>query len=359
MLESVAGFIDSDASVTVILPETGPLEQELVRLGAAVRIAPTFVVRKALLKPRNWGTLIASFFRGGWAALSLLRSIRPDALYVSTVTIPLWPILGRLTRTRSLLHIHEAEQGASTVMKKALYAPALFPSAIVVNSRFARDVLGSAYRSAARRATVVYNAVPGPQSSTPARRSLDGELRLVYVGRLSPRKGPDLIVEAMSRETDIPTKLDIVGAVFPGYEWYEDQLRSRVAELGLSDRVRFLGFHKDVWSIVDAADACVVPSRFDEPFGNTAVEGVLAGRVVLVSDTSGLREATSDVDTAILFAPDDAVALASAIATCYQSWPSLVAGTQNAAKQVAERYSPSRYRREMTRQLQAVTVRHA
>lgn len=358
MLESVIGFIEDGAEVIVVLPDTGPLVDQLRDAGATVEIVPSLVLRKSLLKPRGWGLLVSSTFRGFRAARRVLKSHSPDAVYVSTVTLPLWPIVSATKRIPSLVHLHEGEQAASRVVKTGIYAPVALASDVVVNSEFSKRVLGQAFTKLAARAHVVYNGVAGPAATTPARGILSAPIRLVYVGRLSPRKGPDLIVEALAL---LPAELgdvqlDIVGDVFSGYEWFDDQLRARVEHLQLGGRVRLLGFQSAVWSAVDAADIVVVPSRLDEPFGNTAVEGVLAGRVVLVSDTSGLREATAGVATAIRFVPDDTRALAQAIGDAVTGWSELAPQLSAEAASASERYSLTRYRADIAGRMRAITI---
>jgi glycosyltransferase involved in cell wall biosynthesis len=317
------------------------------------------VLRKSLLRPRNWGLLISSALRGFRAARRLLAQHAPDGVYVSTVTLPLWPLAAATKRIPSLVHLHEGEQAASRLVKAGIYAPVSFARDIVVNSEFSRGVLRQAFPRLAARAHVVYNGVIGPDAATPARAELSDPIRLVYIGRLSPRKGPDVIAEALTLLPDDlgDVRLDLVGDVFTGYEWYADQLRERIAELGLGGRVRMLGFRPDVWSAVDDADIVVVPSRLDEPFGNTAVEGVLAGRVVLASDTSGLREATAGVRTAVLFTPDDARALATAIGDAVARWPALQPLLADEARAAAERFAPSRYRAEIAMRMASLTDR--
>ena len=58
-------------------------------------------------------------------------------------------------------------------------------------------------------------------------------MRLVVTGRISPRKGQEVAVDALERlrERGRPATLDLVGAVFPGYEWCERDLRARVPVL--------------------------------------------------------------------------------------------------------------------------------
>lgn len=344
MLESVAAMSAAGAAVIVTLPESGPLVDALGDIGATVRIDPALVLRKSLLRPRNWAHSAATAVRAITASRRILREVRPDVVYVSTMTLPLWTAAARIARIPTLLHLHEGEQNASRVVKRAIYAPALLAQSIIVNSEFSRGVLAQAYPRLARRAEVVYNGVAGPAKPTPARQRLEGGIRLVYIGRLSPRKGPDLIVEALTLLEADDIEVALVGAVFRGYEWYERELRAGIETAGLADRVTLIGFRDDVWRSLDAADVVVVPSRLDEPFGNTAVEGTLAERVVLVSDTSGLREATAGVDTAIRFAPDDASALAEAIIRARDSWSDLRPQLAAEAVAAAERFSPSRYR---------------
>jgi len=119
-------------------------------------------------------------------------------------------------------------------------------------------------------------------------------VRLTYIGRLSPRKGTDLVITAAAELVDdgVDVEVDILGEVFEGYEWYAEALRNTVAERGLGSRVRFLGSRDDVWIALQLADIVVIPSPVGEPFGNTAVEAALAARPLVVSESSGLLEAT-------------------------------------------------------------------
>jgi len=253
----------------------------------------------------------------------LLAKARPSVVYVNTLTIPLWIFLARLRRIPVLVHVHEGESTASSLARRVLAFPLLFADRVIANSRFSVDVLSSAFPRLSGT-TVVYNGVPGPPSPGPkeARESIDPLLRIVYLGRLSPRKGVDVAVAALGVLTQrgIPATLDLVGAVYTGYEWYEKQLREQVRSSGLDGLVHFSGFVPSVWNAVAEADVVVVPSRLDEPFGNTAVEAVLAGRPVIASATSGLIEATAGYASPQTVAPGDAEALADALAGVRDAW---------------------------------------
>lgn len=344
-LESAIGFLERGARVVVALPSDGPLASELAAAGAEVVIAPMLVLRKSLLRPRGLPTLLRDAARGWLAAWRLVSRTRPDVVYVSTITIPQWPVLARLRGLRVVSHVHEAEASGRRWVNRLLYLPHLASHLALVNSAFSLETIRSALPALARRARVVRNGVASPDSPTPPRDRLDGCLRVLYVGRLSPRKGPDLVIAAADALADRGTAVSVtlLGSAFTGYEWFEDDLRTQAAEAAVE--VEFAGFHRDVWPYLARADVLVVPSRVDEPFGNTAVEGVLARRAVIASDGSGLREAAGGYASARLVVPDDAGAIADALRDVVAAWPGMADATAADRAEAIRRHAPSVYRR--------------
>lgn len=346
VVESVAAMVDAGAAVDVTVPEAGPLVMELERAGATVAIDPALVLRKSLLRPRNWPSTLVVAIRALGAARRRLRR-KPDIVYVNTITLPLWPLLARVSAIPVVTHIHEAEDGASRLMLKWLYLPQLPTTATIANSEFSRSVADRAYRSLARRTRVIYNGVAGPVSATPPRRSLDGRpVRLAYVGRLSPRKGTDLVIAAAAELIDdgVDVEVDVLGDAFTGYEWFANELRETVVRRGLDSRVRLLGFRHDVWATLDAADIVVIPSRPGEPFGNTAVEAALARRPLVVSESSGLIEATHGLPGVHRVRPGDVSAITAAVRDTVAHWPDQREQAEAAARLASIRFSPERYR---------------
>jgi glycosyltransferase involved in cell wall biosynthesis len=172
---------------------------------------------------------------------------------------------------------------------------------------------------------------------------------LLFVGRLSPRKGVDVAVRALSdlRSDGSAVSLDLVGAVFPGYEWYEREVRDLVRSEGLSDVVRFHGFSPDVWPHLRDADVVLVPSRAEESFGNSVIEAALSARPVVVSDHTGLREAAAHLEAAVAVPADRPEAVADAVRELLEDWPQTRERALRDATESARRYAPERYRREV------------
>ncbi|HEX3031989.1 MAG TPA: glycosyltransferase family 4 protein, partial [Bacillota bacterium] len=99
-----------------------------------------------------------------------------------------------------------------------------------------------------------------------------------------------------------------------------DELKYLTRVLGLEDKVHFPGFVSDDErnNLLSIASMAVFPSLY-EPFGIVALEGMAAGKPVIVADTGGLGEIVSHGYNGLKFPPGDSNALAGAILTLLRS----------------------------------------
>lgn len=350
VLETALGLRDAGFRVVVTVPAGGPLTDLLDGHDITWRPCPAPVLRKSALRPAGAVRLLAETVRGATAGLRMLRADDVDLVVVNTVTVPLWLLIARIPRRqRTICHVHEAERSAPRVVRWALTAPLALADTVVTNSRFSRDVLAGSHPGIAARAQIVPNAVPGPPAVTPALVELDRAVRLLFVGRLSPRKGPQIAIDAVADlvARGVDAHLDLLGSVFTGYEWFATELHASVERHGLGDRVTFLGFDTDVWPHLACCDIAVVPSTVDEPFGNTAVEALLAARPAVVSATSGLLEAAEGYGAVVQVPPSDPAALAEAVVRIVDDWPTFRAAAVADAATAQDRHGPQRYRDRM------------
>ncbi|MFE5790798.1 glycosyltransferase family 4 protein [Rhodococcus erythropolis] len=349
VLESVSALTTTGWDVTVILGSEGPLAARVEESGADAVIMPMPILRKSKMSASGLLSLALEAARSTPSIVRALRRFSPDVVYISTVTIPWLAVVAKLLGYPVIFHVHEAEDTASKPIRIGLSAQLLLSQRVIANSNACRELILRDIPILRRRIRVIYNGVAGPSTEPKApRQSLTGPIRLVLVGRIAPRKGTDVAVGALAilvrRGVDVT--LDLVGGVFAGYEWFEDDLRRIAAASDVSDRIRYLGVIEQVWGTLDSADIALVPSRA-EPFGNVAVEAQLFARPVLASAVQGLTEIIEDGRNGRLVEPGDAVALADAIQTAIESWDSTREQAIGARTEALTRFSPERYRADI------------
>lgn len=151
-----------------------------------------------------------------------------------------------------------------------------------------------------------YDARKFVDCSPATERSAD----LIFLGRLVSEKGIDLLLEALAllRARNLTPRLTIVGC---GAELFP--LQEMAERFCLGEQVTFAGPKRDA-ELVDLLHQhkiLVIPSRYDEPFGVVALEGIASGCAVVGSSGGGLPEAIGPCG--ITFPNGDVEALAGAL----------------------------------------------
>lgn len=182
---------------------------------------------------------------------------------------------------------------------------------IVVPSTGTRDRLRDHYGIGANRVTVVE---PGTDPAPAAHGSDGAPVHLLCVATLTPRKGHETLFRALAAVPDTNWVLTCAGS--------EDRdranaarLRALTRELGIDDRVRFLGSvdQDTLFRYYDGADAFVLPT-VREGFCMAICEALARGLPVISTPGCGLQELIAD-DAGILVEPADVPALATALRT--------------------------------------------
>ena len=136
-------------------------------------------------------------------------------------------------------------------------------------------------------------------------------------GRVRAQKGVDLLVEAALRLfPDRPrARLILSGRITSDNQAFADDLKARIAQAGLSDRIRFLGElpWEDVVRNYQALDLFAAPARW-EGFGLTPLEAAACGVPTVAARVGAYETLIRDGETGSLVPRDDADALTAALA---------------------------------------------
>jgi glycosyltransferase involved in cell wall biosynthesis len=135
---------------------------------------------------------------------------------------------------------------------------------------------------------------------------------VLFLGRLSEKKSPDLLLKAFASLTaeGEEKNLQLVFAG-PDERGMKGRLEEMAAQLGVASRVRFTGpiFGEAKWAAYRDADVFVLPSQ-NENFGNTAAESAAAGTPVIVTAQCGIAPLLADVAGLVVLHDAGALALA-------------------------------------------------
>ena len=347
MLETVTALREADWRVVVVSPSDGILAERLLRLGAAVEQVDFPVLRRANSTPTGLALLGLKSLFALPRMIKTLRNSKADVLYVNTVTLPWWLAVGRLLRIPTICHVHEAEARDSKSVRRALNLPLLLAHRVIVNSRTTQDSMTDVVPRLSERAELVYNGIEPPPQLPPAMSQSDSK-HLVVVGRLSPRKAPQVAMEATAllRAQGRDVTLDLCGNTPEGLDWFLDQLRNRAGQPDLDGVVEFLGYTSPIWPAMARAHIVLAPS-LGESFGNAIVEGQMANRPVVASAVQGHLETVIDGVTGVLVPCENPVAMAAAIAALLDDADLAKKLARQGREAAIANFSASRYRQQI------------
>lgn len=235
-----------------------------------------------------------------------------------------------------------------------------FSSLVIANSEASQTAFVAA-GGQSKRCKVIYNGFDCDQYAVPQtqadqlRADLDlSDCFLVgHFSRLSPWKGQHVLIEALT-ECPADTVAILVGDALFGEQDYVTQLHQQVAQLGLQDRVKFLGFRSDIPQLMTACDLVTHTSTAPEPFGRVIVEAMLCGTPIIAADAGGATELITPGKTGWLCPPTDAGLLAKAILSCRNTQQQSHDKAQLAQSEARQRFDIAAINRLIQQYLQAM-----
>jgi glycosyltransferase involved in cell wall biosynthesis len=318
LLDVVAGRRQSSA----FLFEGGPLSRALAERGLSLVISTWGKGLSQFRRDSSWRSALPLLGRLAAITIELARASRShDVVYAnSQKAFVLAAFANILVRRPLIWHLHDIispEHFGAVQRRMQVLLANVSARKVIVPS----DAAAVAFVQAGGRRDLIeivpngLSLQPEPDSQSELRQMLGlptGPLIGVF-SRLAPWKGQHVLLEALSELPGVGCI--IVGDALFGEQDYAARLKTMVADLGLGERVRFLGHRGDVPKLMQAVDAMVHPSIDAEPFGRTLVEAMLAGVPVIATDAGAAADILDSGRAGTLVPSNDAQALARAIAS--------------------------------------------
>lgn len=255
-------------------------------------------------------------------AKRVLRAIQSNDLHQATLILNNDPdtaryLAGKLPSARIIHHFHNQH----TTTRRSTHRLAEAAHCVTGISRFTLDWARRVYAIDERRTALVPNGVDLQAFHPAGDRSSRPVPVVSFLGRTGHEKGLDVMLAALLRIVKLPEAPRFAVKIIGSNHWgpvemdaYQQQLREQAKQLEAHGVVVTFTGHVPRAQVAEQLRSCdihVVPSRWEEPFGLTTLEGMACGLPVVATNTGGTPEVVGDA--AALVPPDDPDAMAGAL----------------------------------------------
>jgi glycosyltransferase involved in cell wall biosynthesis len=267
-----------------------------------------------------------------------------------------------------IIHIHDANSGFATqAIKKICHTPSVVSihneicsaasirncTKVLAVSNYIRDFLIEK-KGLAKNQVDVLNIAINPdlyrrkRSNEEAKKELhlNGKTIILFAGRKCPEKGPQILIEALP---EIVKNNQKVLAIFLGPDYtfgnrsaaYTEVLAKKAKSLGVEKNIMFEGFvsQRRLECFYEAADVCVFPSIWQEPFGKVILEAMSYEVPIVASAVGAVPEIISDKINGSLVPSGDAGQLAETINKVLQNPESAKVMVAEGKKKLLKNYT--------------------
>lgn len=313
LLEVVKGLVAAGGEAHVVLPGDGKLVPELRQAGASVHFLDPVVFRREILSPAGAVGLCLRLPVQVFRLARLIRKTDIDLVHTNTGVTLGGAMAAKLCRVPHVWHFREILSEFNTFLR--LYQPLLvfcsdrfiFITEAVKNQFSSTRITG--------RGEVVYDGIPTEQFNGIPWEAADGRLVITTVGRLAPYKGQEVFIEALSEahREGVDFEAFVVGDVYGDRHAFREKLVARALELGLGERIHFVGFQDQVQPFLERCNLFVMPATRQEALGIVMLEAMAAGRAVIATRGGGAPEIIKTGENGVLVTPGSVTELADAI----------------------------------------------
>ena len=257
----------------------------------------------------QWPTKRSNTFKDFLFLCKLVRTNRPGMMLSIFSFVNLFLLVGWLYRVKvRVAWIRTLSDQYSQIKYKVLRKSMVYSLAtdIITNSNATKLDVASFFKISKNKITVLPNSVKDYGNSL--LEIATEKQNLLYVGRLHPSKGIDVLIRAFSQiNKKFPDMhLDIIGqgAIL-------NDLISLTNKLGVTEQISFLGEkNKDTVLKAYKKSYCTIIPSHSEAFGFTVIEAMSVGTCVIGANNTGIKEIIVNEETGLLFDTGDAEDLA-------------------------------------------------
>jgi glycosyltransferase involved in cell wall biosynthesis len=333
----------------VILPNDGPLKNELEKENIKVIIAPVLKLYRKMFTPSNLLKFIKDFIKGIKTIKSIKKEYKIDFVYSNTLAVLLGFFYCFFYKAKHIWHVHEIIESPSLFTKLFRFFLNNKTNTVLIHNSIAT----SNFWNCKGKNQVIWNGIASfpeinPEEIKTIRKTIlnsNTEIILALVGRISRWKGQMLLLdtfnELIKKHQNI--KLVYIGSAPPNQGHFLDSLKEKIAEYDLFKNVEIIPFQENINQLWQCIDVAIVPSTEPEPFGMVAIEAMMAKKPVVAANHGGLIEIVVNNETGFLVEPNDKVALQEALEKLINNPELITAFGERGFKRATDNFSIEKY----------------
>ncbi|MFA5238677.1 MAG: glycosyltransferase [Phycisphaerae bacterium] len=271
---------------------------------------------------RLWRSLyqFPSFWRLQRRLIKKIREINPDVIWTTTDICLLfaglsfrlrrYPLIRYVCTCLESTHISKRSRWAMKHCATMLIAISTETARQLQLAGIEEDKIKTVF-STVEKADILKRSAKPLESSLPC---MDRHPRILLAARLLDEKGQHTAIKAIARlkADGLEPTLWLAGDTYGNDLSYEKYLHDLVEQLELSHNVHFLGWRKDIPSLINACDIAILPT-YTEGFPRVVLEAMLLHRPVVATFVGGIKDLVEDGKNGLIFPVDDDETLASHI----------------------------------------------
>lgn len=351
LLELVTGLDKSKFEPIVVLPEEGPLLEQLKINNVKTYVVPYPILRRKYFNLRGIYQYISTFVSKTKEVAEIAKKEKIDVIHTNTIAVFEGAYLKRLIKKPNLWHVHEIITTPRFMNWLTSFMVGRFSDKIISISNATKENLGKSKFVSNKNIQVIYNGISldeiQPIGDLRTELSIANDhLVFGHVGRVNAWKGQQDFLSAaiplMKKHLNI--ELVLSGNAYKGQEWREQDLVRFVSQYPeVKDRIHFLGYRSDVGKVFNTMDVFVTCSTRPEPFSMVTIEAMAHEKPVIAYNAAGPGEIVQEGVSGKLVKANDINSLRDAM-TYYVNNPNAISiqGT-NAYRRVKNTFSEDEF----------------
>ncbi|MDT2872725.1 glycosyltransferase family 4 protein [Lactococcus lactis] len=302
LLDLVTNLDKNKYCPIVILPNDGILVTALKEQGIDVRVINYPVLRRKFLNFVGMSSYSFNFFKYSLKLLKIIKDEKIAILHVNTTAVLEGVFLKMFSKIKLVWHVHEIIVSPNVMFKLTSKLLSKFSDKVITVSEAVKTHLLSSgfFENKKELITVIYNGVDSrvfnlQVDSNEFKKKNDipnDKLVIGMIGRINRWKGQKDFISSISTvlANHSNTVAVLVGGVFEGEEWREEELKAMISLDPNKDRIFQISFTKEINKAHKSFDIFVLPSINPDPLPTVVLEAMATGKPIVGYNHGGITE---------------------------------------------------------------------